>query len=158
MAPSKQSRTGGIILIILGISILAAQLADIRWWNFWPVIMIMGGAAFIGMFLRDKKLYGVLMPASVLIVIGCILSAGSWTGWRIMDTIWPLFIAAPGIGFFAMYFFGPHDRGLLVPACILTGLAAVFLLGTTDMGEFWPLILVLIGLLMIFGRRSPSGA
>ncbi len=157
MGSSKQSRTGGIILIVLGLALLAAQLSDIRWWNFWPLLMIVGGGAFIGMYLRDKKAYGVLMPASVLIVIGCILSAGAWIGWETMRYLWPLFIAAPGIGFFAMYFFGPHEPGLLVPACILTGFAAIFLMVATGTGEYWPVILILIGALLMFGRRTPSG-
>ncbi len=156
MTTTKESRTAGLILIILGIAFLIANATDLGWRHFWPLILILGGIGFIALFLRDRKNYGVLMPASVLIVIGGILTAGVWLGWDQMNTLWPLFIAAPGIGFFAMYAFGPHKGGLLVPAFILTGIAGVFLLIEYDKEEFWPVLLILIGLALIFRRKRES--
>jgi hypothetical protein len=156
MATTKEPRTAGLILIILGITFLIVNATDLGWRYFWPLILIIGGIGFIALFLRDRKNYGVLMPASILIVVGGILTAGVWLGWHNMDTLWPLFIAAPGIGFFAMYAFGPHEPGILVPAFILTGIAGVFLLIECDKEEFWPVLLILIGLAMIFRRTKSS--
>lgn len=154
MATSKESRTGGIILIILGITFLILNATEFRWRHLWPLVFLLGGIGFIALFLRDRKNFGVLMPASIFIVIGAIFAVCSWYGWEQMNTLWPLFIAAPGIGFFAMYFFGQHEAGLLVPAFILTGIAGIFILMTYDKGEYWPIILILIGIAMILRRRA----
>ncbi|MGD0338550.1 MAG: hypothetical protein ABSB78_07150 [Bacteroidota bacterium] len=154
MAVSKESRTAGIILISLGIIFLILNATELGWRHLWPLVMILGGIGFIVLYARDRKNFGVLMPASILIVIGVIFTVYAWLGWEYMNTLWPLFIAAPGIGFFAMYVFGPHDTGLLIPAFILTGIAGIFLLVIYDKGEYWPVLLILIGLTMIFRRRS----
>ena len=154
MASTKESRTAGLVLIIIGIAFLVLNATNVGWQHFWPLLLIIGGIGFIVIFLRDRKNYGVLMPASILIVIGGILFAGAWFGWEFMTVLWPLFIAAPGIGFFAMYMFGPHEDGLLVPAFILTGIAAVFLLIEYDKGEYWPVLLILIGLVFIIRQKK----
>lgn len=153
MATSKESRTTGLVLIIVGIAFLILNTANIAWQKFWPLILIAGGIGFIALFLHDRKNYGVLMPASILIVVGGILTVGTWFGWENMNTLWPLFIAAPGLGFFAMYAFGPHEDGLLFPASILTGIAGVFVLIEYGKGEYWPALLILVGLILIL-RRS----
>ncbi len=154
MATRKESRTIGYVLISIGIILLFVNIAGIGWHHLWPIVFILGGLGFIALYLQDKKNYGVLMPASIFIVMGILFAVCAWQGWENMGLLWPLFIAAPGIGFFAMYIFGPHEAGLLIPAFILTGIAAVFLLAGYDRGEWWPVILILVGLGMILRRKT----
>lgn len=154
MGTTKESRTAGIILIILGTAFLILNAADIHWRHFWPLVIILGGIGFIALFLHDRKNFGVLMPASIFFIIGALFTVCSWYGWELMSTLWPFFIAAPGIGFFAMYTFGPHENGLLIPAFFLTGFAFILLLAEYDKGEYWPVLLILIGLTMILRHRT----
>ncbi len=153
MASTHTSRLSGLILIAFGATILIANIAGVSWGQFWPAFMILGGVWFIALFLRDRKNYGVLMPASIFLTIGCLFLYHSLAGWHDSYMTWPVYIAAPGIGFFAMYYFGKREDGLLVPAFILTGIATLFILLNTDNGQFWPAIIIIVGLALILKRR-----
>ena len=53
-----------------------------------------------------------------------------------------------------LYLFGRRDPGLLIPAGILIGLSAVFLLANLGFGHLWPAVLILVGVLLLVRRRS----
>ena len=79
---------------------------------------------------------------------------------NVMENIWPFFILAPAFGFYAMYLLGGRDRGLLVPAAILTVIGVVFLMQSADYGMryVWPIALIVLGaLLLLRGARGGSG-
>jgi hypothetical protein len=81
-----------------------------------------------------------------------------------MFVMWPIIPAIVGIAFIVLFIFRPNDWGLLIPGGILLALSIVFLgyyydLFGMDPGEiiahYWPVILVLIGLKLVFeGRRK----
>ncbi len=146
---STRSPLPGIMLIILGVLFLIANFANVHLDALWPVFVLGPGVAFIVMFFRDRNNYGVLMPGTILTVIGALFFACTVYGWDQMEHLWPLFIMAPGLGFVMMYLFGKHERGLLIPAGILTGLGLVFLLDANESEYLWPGVLILVGLLFL---------
>jgi hypothetical protein len=76
-----------------------------------------------------------------------------------MERLWPFFVMAPGLGFVMMYLFGKRERGLLIPAGILTGLGLIFLLNVNESEYLWPGVLILAGVLFLikWKKERPEG-
>jgi len=146
---SNRSPVPGILLIVLGVLFLIANISNYSLESLWPIFVLGPGVAFIVMFFRDRNNYGVLMPGTILSVIGLVFFACTMYGWHQMEQLWPFFVMAPGLGFVMMYVFGKRERGLLIPAGILTGLGLIFLLGVNESEYLWPGILILAGLLFL---------
>lgn len=146
----------GIILIAIGLVILADNLGIffLSWDTFWPWFMVIGGVMFFLGWMNDREKYGLLMPASILLVYGFLFLYSAYDGWWRMDELWPFFLIGPGIGFLLMYFLGKKENGLLVPATILLGLGSVFLIGSGTPRFFWPILLILLGILLLFKSRG----
>jgi hypothetical protein len=70
-----------------------------------------------------------------------------------MGTLWPIFIAAPGVGFLLQYFFGRRDEGVLQTSLILVGAALVFLALLSEGGLILPALLIALGAFFLFVRR-----
>ena len=151
----------GIGLIILGILFLFENFGYIAFdfKDVWPVFVILAGIGFFIGYLQDKKNYGLLMPGTILIIYGVMFFYCSVEGWYYMTYLWPVFIIGPGIGFFMMFVLGQKEKGMLVPASILTGLGILFLLGKTGVVRYWPVVLIIIGLVMIvrYQMKSKTG-
>jgi hypothetical protein len=148
----------GIGLVILGALFLSENIGYIEFdfQDIWPVFVLLAGIGFgIGYF-QDKKNYGLLMPASILTIYGLLFFYCSIEGWYIMSTLWPVFILGPGIGFFMMYLLGGREKGLLVPASILTVLGILFIIGHSDFWRYWPLVLIIIGIILIVRYYSST--
>jgi len=141
----------GIGLIILGLIFLSENFGYVEFdfGQIWPVFVILGGVGFWLGFLQDRKNYGLIMPATILTVYGLLFLYCSYDGWYNMQYLWPWFMIGPGIGFFFMYSFGEKDRGLLVPAGILSGIGLLFLFRHTGLLRYWPVILIIVGLVLI---------
>ena len=158
---SGHSVVPGLILIALGIIFLLGNLEvfhfdwDVIWTYF---IIILGIIFWIGYF-TDRSKIGLLMPGTVLLTVGLVFHYAATRDWDAMNHLWPFFILAPAFGFYAMFLFGTHERGLLVPAGILTILGLVFLLQSYDysLRFIWPLALIVIGVILLFkGPRKSS--
>ncbi len=148
----------GLILIALGIFFLLANFGVFRLRGelIWTYVLIFLGIAFwIGYFF-DRSQVGRLMPGCVLLTLGILFHYTTTHGWDTLGILWPFFLLAPAFGFFAMFILGPHDRGLLVPAGILTILAAVFLFQNydRDIRFIWPAVLIAIGVLLLYRGRA----
>ncbi len=149
----------GSALIVLGLLFLAVNFSDYSWEDFWPLFMIAGGMSFLAGYLADRRNYGFLMPATILTAYGILFLACSLTAWDYMEEWWPTFILGPGLGLLAMYFGGKRETGLLVPASILIGLAAIFFLVFGPLQEYeqyWPVLLILAGVGLLLRRRESS--
>ena len=151
----------GVGLIILGILFLFENFGYIEF-NFkdvWPVFVILAGVGFWIGFLQDRKNSGLLMPGSILLIYGLMFFYCSLNGWGYMSDLWPGFIIGPGIGFFMMYLFGEKEKGLLIPASILTGIGALFLISHSGIWRYWPVALIIIGIILIVKnqiKRKPE--
>jgi len=152
---SSRSPVPGIILIVLGVAFLIANFAHYNLESLWPIFVLAPGVAFLVLFFRERTNYGLLMPGTILTVIGLLFFVCTMNGWQQMEHLWPLFMMAPGLGFLMMYFFGKRERGFLVPAGILTGLGLIFLLNESESEYVWPIVLILLGLLVLLrGTRK----
>jgi hypothetical protein len=165
MNGKKPSLVPGLILITLGIIIILHSTGVFRidWDVIWTYVIIFLGVLFWLGFLLDRSDVGVLMPGSVLITVGLVLNYAARNGWYTMNYIWPFFILAPAFGFYAMFLLGNRDRGLLVPAGILTVIGVIFLLQSMDYSVryAWAIGLIVIGALLLLrglrGRDEESG-
>jgi hypothetical protein len=142
----------GLVLICLGIIFLADNLDFIKldFSSIWPALVVLIGLAFGLSFLYNRKNYGLLMPATILIIIGLLFWYCSITGWYHMNILWPMFLIGPGLGFYFMYLLGEKEKALLIPAGILVGLGLLFMLRFSRILRYWPLILIIIGIYLLY--------
>jgi hypothetical protein len=165
MESKKGHLGGGVFLIVVGILFLVGNISRAGMEVIWPAFILAVGLAFLVRYFLDRKNTGSLMPAAILIVIGLLFLYCTVFGWWHMEDLWPLFIMAPGVGFVAMYFGGQKDNGLLIPATILIALGMIFLFVNSGLRNFWPVLLILAGILIITfqfipdkkGKGNPSG-
>ena len=158
MEQKKNSMIWGIFLIVVGIVFLIGNVSRVGMETLWPVFPMAVGLAFWVGFVHDRKNYGLLMPGSILVIVSILFLYCSIFGWWRMETLWPVFILAPAVGFIAMYFAGAKDQGLLVPAGILSAVGIIFLFVSSGLGDYWPIFLIIGGiLLMAFGATRKKG-
>jgi len=150
----KHNIVPGLILILVGILLLLAAFGTFRieLSVIWTYIVILIGIVFWIGFITDRTKVGNVMPGSVLLTIGLVFNYCAREGWEHLTHLWPFFMLAPAFGFYALYFFGGRDRGILVPAGILTILGAIFLLQSYDYSVRYigPIALIVIGALLIY--------
>jgi hypothetical protein len=148
----------GLALVVLGILFLLANLGvfRIRGDLVWTYVLIILGLAFWIGFFFDRSRIGTLMPGSVLLTIGLLFHYTSTHGWSVLSYLWPFFLLAPAFGFYAMFIFGSHEMGLLVPAGILTVLAVFFFLQSSggSLRLVWPVALIAVGVLLLFRKGT----
>jgi hypothetical protein len=136
----------GLLLVAAGIVFLLNSLGTISIGDYlWAVFLVIGGLAFLSVFLSDRQHWWALFPAFGLLVGGVILFldnalpgvAGAYGG----------AVALGGIGLaFLLIFLANFDHWwALIPAGVLFSLAAMFVLGFESGGIF------LIGLGLTFG-------
>jgi len=140
------------ILILIGIIFLLDSLGWGPGMNkLWPIFLLAPGVSFLLMFALSKKYYGVLMPGTFLTIISGLFFYCNFFGWQKMQYLWPVFLLAVAAGLFMIYLFSGRHSALLVPVGILTLIALVFLVASSTAAKFWPLILIILGVLIIFG-------
>jgi len=153
----KRQVVPGLILIILGLIFLLDNfdIIDFDWSQVWTWMLILIGVAFWFGFLADRRKIGLIMPGTVILTIGVIFNLSMNYRWADMENLWPFFILAPAFGFYAMYLFGKRDRGLLVPATVLTIVGTVFLMSTVPGLIFIiAILLIAIGVMMLMSGRN----
>ena len=148
----------GVGLIILGLLFLSENFGyfEFDFENIWPVFVLLAGVGFWIGYFQDRKNSGLLMPGSILIIYGLMFLYCAIDGWYLMGSLWPGFLIGPGIGFFMMYLLGGREKGMLVPASILTGLGLIFLISHSGILRYWPVILILIGIFLIVKYQYKS--
>ena len=153
----------GILLVFLGLIFIANTLQLWKLESSWPVIYLFVGIGFVLAYFLSPNSAGMLMPATIMIFSSVPLLLCSVTdNWHWMVKLWPLFLLGPAAGFFAMYFGGIKEKGLLLPGFILTGVAAVFFLAFNYLSFFWPILFLVAGAILIYigikdkGRNTPN--
>lgn len=169
---THQNRLGiwmGLVFIGLGILFLIGQFFNINVWRFvWPLMLVVaGGAFFAGMVSGGRAASGLAVPGSLFTTFGLILLVQSvFQNWVTWAYVWTLLVAAVGAGLLIMSYWGsqpdlrPVGRGLLIVGLVLFLFFGMFfelgalLLGRRDVGGlFLPVLLILAGLYVLFGRR-----
>lgn len=157
MANQRSSIWFGVLLIVCGALFLAANFLEVGWRDFWPALFFAGAAINIAIFIGDRGNYGVLMPATILLIYGVLFQYCVLAGWWRMSELWPTFVLGPGVGLLMMYLFGKRESGLLIPAFILIGLSAVFFVAFGPLrhySRYWPVVLIIIGVLLLLKRQK----
>ena len=150
----------GLILIVLGFLFLLSNFGvlDFDWEILWTWVIIIIGVVFWLGFLFDRSKDGLIMPGTVLLVVGTVFHVSARYDWALLEDLWPFFILAPALGFYLMYLLGKRDRGVLVPAIILTVIGLVFLMNTSSVLRYLgPIIMIGIGVLILMTRSKGDG-
>lgn len=167
---------GAVILIALGLFFLTLQifpgLRDVfNMQMVWPLIIVgIGVLLLLGALLTWTP--GMMVGATFMIGLGGLLfwqnATGNWASWAYA---WTLFAVFAGVGIFLMNLMQGHVRqGLMMSAGpILGGFAAFLIFGAFfgalgALGLYWPLLLILIGVVILArgfwrpGVNAESGA
>lgn len=147
----------GIALITIGIIfLLPSFIPDLSLRDLWPLLMLGPGILFFAGYFFDKKSYGLLMPGSILTVYGLLFFYCTLFGWYQLESLWPVYMIGPGIGFLLMYYYGRKETALLVLGAIFTLMAVIFLLTMSDYSYLWPIIIIAAGVLIIVKNRRKT--
>jgi hypothetical protein len=148
----------GTSLIGLGIVLLLAQW--IGWERIWPIFPLMGGLAFlVGYAVSGFADSGLVFVGTAATLVGVFLfgfTLGVWE-WGDMAKLWPVFPLIGGLAFAALFLAeGTRNVGTLGVGCAaiivgVVGLAITYGFAGAGIVKFWPLLLVLVGLISLVG-------
>jgi len=153
MSRNISSMINGGILIALGCIFLAYNIYGFDVETYWPLFFTIPIVLFLGAFITNRRNGGVLVPVGIFVVLGAMFQYCELEGWYHMEWLWPGFLLAPGLGLFLFYLTN-REKGLLIPAGILTGLSIIFFLSRSPYGDYWPLLLILAGVWLMLRRRK----
>ncbi len=159
---SRSQLAGGILLVLLGAALLAAQVlpafrawvdAHVNWAESWPLIVIAVGA-FLFVFGLLVGAPGMAVPACVVGGIGCLLywqwATGAWESWAYAWTLIPGFV---GVGILLAGLLEGRVRHALGSGVVTIAISAVLFLivgfalgGRAEFFAYWPILLILGGL------------
>lgn len=153
----------GILFIVIGVFLALGTtgMIAVAWGTLWPLFILVPAIGFhVGFFSHPKPgRAGLLVPGGVLLTVGLLFLYCGLFGWWQMSYLWPFFILAPAVGLFEMFLFGSRNPYLLIPVLVLTTVAMIFLgvnLLNSSFGGVAGGVLILIGLLVIFGKRKSA--
>jgi len=153
----RRNVVGGVILIIIGALLLASQiLPHLFFWLSWPFIIIGVGALFI-IAAAISGAGGLAIPGCIIGGIGFILFyqnfTGNWESWAYMWTLIPGFV---GLGIALAGLLTPGRRRADNSGWFLMGISLVgFIVFGSAFGmnwmaaKFWPVILIVIGVIVL---------
>jgi len=154
MADNRRNLFWGWVLLLLG----AFLLLDHRFphlFGWYTILIGLGVALFVQGLARNK---GAVFPGTFLFLLGLFFLLEQTEviylpGWQ----NWPLIVLFLGVSFVVLYVFDPNRRGALLTGTIIIAGAFIFLRyphGRDEilewLGHWWPLILILIGLRIIW--------
>lgn len=160
---------GGIILLALGVWFLLQALGlDLPGLGqLWPIFPTLGGLAFIATYiLGEDEEAGLLVPGVAGLLIGIFfffITLGP-LGWEDLAVWWPIFPLLGGVAFTITWLADRGETGLLVPGLggILVGLVG-FLAATGGLemallARWWPLLIILVGILILVQNLRGRGS
>jgi hypothetical protein len=154
------NRRAGWILIAIGLFFLLQYILD--WDFYWAVVLMLLGAALFVHAAATRNHRGVF-PGTLLLLLGFfffLMEVGVLED--TMQDLWPLLLIILGASLVMVFLFQPREWGHLIPGAILIVIGLLFFLWnyrviswrTMDrIFHWWPVILVLIGIWLLLGRR-----
>jgi hypothetical protein len=157
---NKGHRKVGWILIVLGAFFLCMYLFD---WQFhWSVVLMVAGAVVFGYGIFSREHSGIF-PGSLILLLGLFFFLRQNEVLQdSMEKLWPLILIILGFSFLLTFLFRPQDWGVLIPGGILLVIGLLFFLRNyryvsrhtvSGILQWWPLILVIIGIRLALGAR-----
>lgn len=167
MSNRRGSLIPGLVLICLGLMLLAGRLEweFLRWRNIYPLILIAVGLAS-AYSIRGRGHRDGVFVSVFLLSIGAffVLRNYGFVPYLYIEEVWPIFLVAAGLGFVAIFLFVPSEWRLLIPGSALLLFGVLLLarelgyLRIYRLSEYWPVILVAIGLSVFFkGLKQGKG-
>lgn len=150
----SKNKIPGLLLIVTGAVILLANLGVFSLVGLWPLLVVLLGIFFFILWMKDRGDPGLLMPATILTIVGILFLYCEQYGWWNMSNLWPVFLMAPGLGFMLMYIFGEQETGLLIPGTLMLVLSIFFLSINEWAGRWWPVIMIILGAILLI--RPPK--
>ncbi|MBT3322519.1 MAG: hypothetical protein HN392_09575 [Anaerolineae bacterium] len=159
----KGNLTGGSILILLGVWFLAVQLIpQLNAWaqGQWALIIIGIGVAFLLASILNN-IAGLSIPAFIIGGIGGLLYyqnvTGDWASWAYAWTFIPGFVGF-GLLFYSIQARDKDTRSagfiLLFISVVLFFVFGSFLGADKDITQYWPVVLILLGIKSIFKNKK----
>ena len=159
MSSRRSGIVTGILLIVLGIFFFALQTVPAlgRFVQLsWPVLIVAAGVGLLVLALI-VRVAGLAVPAAIITGVGGLLyyqnATGDWASWAYAWTLLPAFV---GVGLILSGVLSGNSRGgfssgltLLIISAVLFAIFSSFLGGSTSLLQYWPIILILIGLAVI---------
>lgn len=159
---TRSNVVGGTLLILLGLLFLIYQFVP-GWFSWlqieltWPLIVV-GVGLFLLVFGLLVGAPGMAVPAAIVSGIGGLLYWQNLTGhWESWAYAWALIPGFVGVGIILAGLLGEGrirdalDGGgtLILISAVLFAIFGSFLGGLNLMGNWWPLLLILVGLLIL---------
>ncbi len=153
----KSAITGGVVLILLGLIFLVGQMfPELRSWitTFsWPLIIVGVGALLLVIGLLTG-VPGLAVPACIVGGIGGLLywqnRTGDWASWAYA---WALIPGFAGLGTILMGLLSGKGKDVrdgantVLVSLILFAIFGSFLGAPWQIGRYWPVLLILLGLI-----------
>ncbi len=169
---SKSALAGGTILILLGVLFLVIRVVPGIFGHMsWPFIVIGVGVAFLVLAVVTWT-PGLAVPGCIVGGIGGILYYQNYTGhWESWAYVWALIPGFVGVGVFISELLEGRPAKALVEGGwpILISLVLFFLFGSFFgeipwFGQYWAILLIVIGVLIILrplikigGKKEKGG-
>jgi hypothetical protein len=168
----RGSVIGGLILIAMGLLFLLLQTnpeiaAQIDLGLHWPLIIVAVGVLFLlGALLGTA---GMAVPGMIMVGLGGLFyyqsMSGNWASWAYTWTLIPGFV---GLGIILMGLLDSDSRSsirggitLLFISLVMFAIFGGFMGGFGILQQFWPVLLIVAGILILLrnrsGRRSADG-
>ncbi len=148
----------GILLLVFG-GLFLLQSFDVlpggNW--FWAVPFGLGGLAFILVLLRSRQNWWAAIPGVVLLALGALIALGEFAP-KFADSYGgTLFLGGIGLAFWIVYLLNVRFWWALIPAGVMTTLAAVATF--EEVGSFEGGAVFFLGLALTFGLLAvlPTG-
>jgi hypothetical protein len=158
----KSSIVAGLVLILIGVLIFAAQaVPGLTQWLEWPlyIVGIGAGLLIIGLLTRAP---GMAVPACIVAGIGGLLYYQNVTDdWASWSYAWALIPGFVGVGIIVAGLLEgklrkPLREGgqlILVSLVMFLAFGSFFgLIGLGPLGQYWPVLLIALGVLILFNR------
>ena len=156
----RTSLAGGLVLILLGALLLVVQIVPgLQRWFDWPLVIV-GVGVFLLVIGLLTGVPGMAVPACIVGGIGGILywqnATGNWESW---SYVWALIPGFVGVGvILSGLLSGEFRKGLreggqaiLVSVILFLVFGSFFgALGLGPLGDYWPVLLILLGLIALF--------
>lgn len=161
----KRSIVGGLIMILIGVVFLVlnmfpsvAERLDMA--RLWPLVIVAVGVFFLLASLVTAA--DLAIPGSIMTGIGSILyyqnATGNWASWAYAWALIPGFV---GVGMLISSLLSGEENvtqrsdglRLLVISVLLFAVFGLFFNGLGRWGEYWPILLIVAGIWLLFRNR-----
>jgi hypothetical protein len=152
----------GMLLVVAGVflAFITLDIIEVDVSTSWPLLVLVPGMLFLALSASGKEARVFVFPGVLLTFVG---------GFFLFDNLslvpygmtymWPIFPTSVGFAFLASYLYAMPHRLILILSAVFIALGSIFFF--VNFGVFsgityrlWPIVLISIGLILLFGRRN----